>query len=239
MKFTGSHLKKTFQKKHVVKNVSFEVQVGEVVGLLGPNGAGKTTCFLLMAGVIRPDDGKIFLGSQEITHWPLHHKARLGLRYLPQDASIFTGMTVEKNLLAAAELVEPNVKQQKALVQQLLEEFGLEHLRHSSALVLSGGERRRVEIARALVGDPHFLLLDEPFAGIDPKSLEDLRTLVFQLKERKVGVIISDHNVRETLGVVDRAYILHCGEILAEGIPDVLTDNPLVRDVYLGENFSL
>lgn len=239
MKFVGLNLHKHFRQKEIVRGVSFSVSVGEVVGLLGPNGAGKTTCFLLMAGLIKPNEGKILLNNQDITFWPLYRKARLGLRYLPQDASIFRGMTVEDNLMTVLELLEPDPNRRRDQLEALLVDFNLVPLRKSSALILSGGERRRVEIARALVGHPCFLLLDEPLAGIDPKSISEMRDMILHLKERNIGVIISDHNVRDTLALVDRAYIMHAGRILAEGTPQELAENKGVRDIYLGHSFSL
>lgn len=239
LSFSCSNLSKTFRHRKVVQDVSLEINVGEAVGLLGPNGAGKTTCFLMMAGLEQPDSGKIFLGGLDVTLWPLYQKARKGVRYLPQESSIFRGMTVEENLMAVLELFVPNPKERHEKLESLLQDFRLSEVRKSSALVLSGGERRRVEIARALVGNPHFLLLDEPLSGIDPKSIGEIRDLVGHLKERKVGVLITDHNVRDTLRIVDRAYIIHDGYILKEGKPQELIKSSRVRSVYLGDSFTL
>lgn len=239
MIFQGLHLVKSFGHKKVVQDVSLSVSVGEAVGLLGPNGAGKTTSFLLMAGLIAPDSGKIFLNNTDVTHMPLYQKARMGLRYLPQDSSIFRGMTVEENILAVLEIFESNTHKKKQKLEELLTEFSLHHIRTSSALSLSGGERRRVEIARSLVGNPKFILLDEPCAGIDPKSIEDLQKLIHHITTQGIGVLITDHNVRDILKIINRGYVLHDGKILQEGSPQELAHSHLVRDVYLGHSFSL
>lgn len=238
LSFSGHHQAKKFGHKQVVRDVSFSVNLGEAVGLIGPNGAGKTTCFLMMAGLLKPDKGTLTLCDQDVTFWPLYRKAHLGLRYLPQDASIFRGMSVEENIMAVLELLEKDPIFQKEQLESLLTDFGLQAIRKSSALVLSGGERRRVEIARSMAGKPHFLLLDEPLAGIDPKSIDELRSLITILKTRDIGIIISDHNVRDILGLVDRAYVMYHGEILREGTPEALASDPKVRDVYLGHSFS-
>ena len=232
-------LAKTIKKRPVLRGVSLQVARGEVVGLLGPNGAGKTTCFYLITGLVRADAGKISLDGQEITNLPMYRRARLGIGYLPQEASIFRGLSVEDNLRAAVEIVEPEKAQQRAIVDELLSEFSLTHLRRTPALALSGGERRRVEIARALATQPHFILLDEPLAGIDPIALNDIRELIRQLKARGLGVLITDHNVRDTLTLVDRAYILHEGRVLREGTPATIVADNDVRRVYLGERFTL
>jgi lipopolysaccharide export system ATP-binding protein len=207
--------------------------------LLGPNGAGKTTCFYMITGLIPADSGQILLDGHDITVLPMYRRARLGIGYLPQEASIFRGLTVEQNLLAVAELVARDREKRQQLVDDLLAEFSIEHLRRAPALALSGGERRRVEIARALATQPSFMLLDEPFAGIDPIAIGDIRKLVHHLKERGIGVLITDHNVRETLDIIDRAYIIHDGEVMTEGTPYEIVSNIDVRRVYLGEKFSL
>ena len=233
------NLGKSFKGRPVLKSVSLFVKQGEAVGLLGPNGAGKTTSFYCVTGLINPDEGKIFLHGEDITPLPMYRRARLGIGYLPQEASIFRGMTVEANIRAVAEVVEPNKKVRDELVESLLQEFNIQHLRESSALALSGGERRRVEIARALASRPTFLLLDEPLAGIDPIAVADIRDLVSHLKDRGLGVLITDHNVRETLDIIDRAYILHDGGVLMDGLPSEIVAHEGVRRVYLGERFSL
>jgi lipopolysaccharide export system ATP-binding protein len=230
---------KSFKRRPVVRNVSLRVQRGEVVGLLGPNGAGKTTCFYMITGLMPVDYGTIELDGIDITRLPMYRRARLGIGYLPQEASIFRGLDVEGNLRAVVELVEALPERRDALVDELLAEFGITHLRRAPAIALSGGERRRVEIARAIATQPSFILLDEPFAGIDPIATGDIRSLVSHLKERGIGVLITDHNVRETLDIIDRAYIIHDGQVLMEGDPDAVVGNADVRRVYLGERFSL
>jgi len=232
-------LGKTFKSRPVLRDVNLVVQRGEAVGLLGPNGAGKTTSFYCVTGLISPDQGKIYLDGQDITLLPMYRRARLGIGYLPQEASIFRGMTVEGNIRAVAEVVEPDKAAQSALVDALLREFSIEHLRRSPALALSGGERRRCEIARALASRPSFILLDEPLAGIDPIAVGEIREMVSHLKDRGLGVLITDHNVRETLDIIDRAYILHEGSVLMEGRPPEIVAHEGVRRVYLGERFSL
>ncbi len=233
------HIGKRYGNRPVVRDVSLELRRGEVVGLLGPNGAGKTTCFYMISGLIRPDVGSIFLDGQNITHLPMYRRARIGVGYLPQEASIFRGLTVEENIMVALEVVEQDMALRKSTLDELLAEFAIEHLRHAEALTLSGGERRRVEIARALACRPTFVLLDEPLAGIDPIAVEDIRNLVTHLKDRGLGVLITDHNVRETLDIIDRAYIMHDGSVLTEGTPKEIVNNIDVRRVYLGERFSL
>ncbi len=233
------HLGKTFKTRPVLRDVSLSVQRGEAVGLLGPNGAGKTTSFYCVTGLISPDVGKIMLDGQDITLLPMYRRARLGIGYLPQEASIFRGMTVEGNIRAVAEVVEPDKAAQDTLVDALLQEFSIAHLRRSPALALSGGERRRCEIARALASRPSFILLDEPLAGIDPIAVGEIREMVSHLKDRGLGVLITDHNVRETLDIIDRAYILHEGSVLFEGRPSEIVAHEGVRRVYLGERFSL
>ncbi len=230
---------KRYKKRLVLRNVSLTVQRGEAVGLLGPNGAGKTTCFYCVTGLIRPDMGSIELDGQDITNLPMYRRARLGIGYLPQEASIFRGLTVEQNIMAVLEVVEPDRQKREERLDALLAEFSVQHLRRAPAVALSGGERRRVEIARALATQPHFILLDEPLAGIDPIAVSDIRDLVAHLKHRGIGVLITDHNVRETLDIIDRAYILHDGMVLMEGPPSEIVAHEGVRRVYLGDRFSL
>jgi lipopolysaccharide export system ATP-binding protein len=232
-------LGKSFRKRPVLRNVTLSVQRGEAVALLGPNGAGKTTCFYCLTGLIAPDYGAITMDGQDITALPMYRRARLGIGYLPQEASIFRGLTVENNIRAALEVTEPHHHRREEYLEELLAEFSIEHLRRASAMTLSGGERRRVEIARALASRPSFILLDEPLAGIDPIALGDIRDLVAHLKDRGIGVLITDHNVRETLDIVDRAYILHDGGILMEGPPSEIVAHEAVRRVYLGDRFTL
>jgi lipopolysaccharide export system ATP-binding protein len=235
----ATNLGKRFKKRPVVRGVTLTIQRGEVVGLLGPNGAGKTTCFYMITGLIPPDYGSIVLDGEDITDLPMYRRARLGIGYLPQEASIFRGLNVEENIRAVLETIEPVRDQREAILDALLAEFSITHLRRAPALALSGGERRRVEIARALASNPHFVLLDEPFAGIDPIAVGDLRELVTHLKDRGIGVLITDHNVRDTLDVIDRAYIIHDGQVLMEGGPRDIVGNEDVRRVYLGDRFSL
>ncbi len=230
---------KYYKSKKVLENVSLTVKSGEVVGLLGPNGAGKTTCFTIMAGLIKPSAGKIFLDTYDITFLPMFRRARLGIGYLPQEASIFRGLNVENNIKAVLELTLRDPEERAGRLDQLLSEFSITHLRHSSALTLSGGERRRVEIARALAANPQFIMLDEPLAGIDPIAVHEIRGLISHLKDKNIGVLITDHNVRETLDIVDKAYILDGGHILMQGSPSEVIADKKVRRVYLGESFSL
>ncbi|WP_442955400.1 LPS export ABC transporter ATP-binding protein [Parasphingorhabdus sp.] len=230
---------KSYDKRAVLSDVSLSVGRGEVVGLLGPNGAGKTTCFYSVMGLVRPDAGRIMLDGEDITQLPMYRRAILGLGYLPQETSIFRGMTVEQNILAVLEMVESDKAVRAETLDRLLDEFGLTKLRSSPAMALSGGERRRCEIARALAADPSIILLDEPFAGIDPISISDIRDLVVQLKNRGIGVLITDHNVRETLDIVDRACIIYDGQVLFAGSPEALVKDENVRRLYLGEGFSL
>ncbi len=232
-------LQKSYKSRGVVRGVSLNVRQGEAVGLLGPNGAGKTTVFYMITGLVGADAGRILLDGHDITNLPMYRRAKLGIGYLPQEASIFRGLSVEDNILAVLELVTPDAKQRQKELNELLEEFGLTKLRKSPSIALSGGERRRVEIARALAMRPNFMLLDEPFAGIDPIAVGDIQVLVRHLTSRGIGVLITDHNVRETLGLIDRAYILHSGEVLTEGLPADIVKNEAVRKVYLGESFSL
>ncbi|EFO33015.1 lipopolysaccharide export system ATP-binding protein LptB [Roseibium sp. TrichSKD4] len=230
---------KTYGRRQVVKYISLSVRPGESVGLLGPNGAGKTTTFYMITGLVRPDQGQISLEGFDITRLPMYRRARLGIGYLPQEASIFRGLTVEENIRAVLEVIEPNRKKRAEELDSLLEEFGLTYLRKSPSMALSGGERRRVEIARALASRPSFMLLDEPFAGIDPIAVGDIQALVRHLTQRGIGVLITDHNVRETLGLIDRAYIIAAGEVLTHGLPNEIVANPDVRRLYLGEQFTL
>ncbi len=230
---------KTFKRRQVVKTVSLSVHRGEAVGLLGPNGAGKTTVFYMITGVIRPDFGQIRLDGFDVTGLPMYRRARLGIGYLPQEASIFRGLTVEQNIMAVLEMVEPNRAARKHDLERLLAEFRIGHLAKTPSIALSGGERRRCEIARALASRPSFMLLDEPFAGIDPIAVGEIQTLVRHLTGRGIGVLITDHNVRETLGLIDRATIIASGQVLTEGSPQDIVDNPDVRRLYLGEQFSL
>jgi len=232
-------LRRSFKGRTVVEDVSIAVGRGEAIGLLGPNGAGKTTVFYMITGLIRPDAGRIELNGHDVTSLPMYQRARLGIGYLPQEASIFRGLNVEDNIKAVLEIVEPNRKKRKQELDSLLEEFHITHLRKSPSISLSGGERRRCEIARALASRPAFMLLDEPFAGIDPIAVGDIQALVRHLTRRGIGVLITDHNVRETLGLIDRAYIIHSGHVLTEGRPDDIVADPEVRRVYLGEQFRL
>ncbi|WP_421861394.1 LPS export ABC transporter ATP-binding protein [Oceanicaulis sp.] len=231
------NLGKSYGKRVVVKNVSLSLRRGEVAGLLGPNGAGKTTCFYMITGLVSADHGTIMLDGEDITGLPMYQRARLGIGYLPQEASIFRGLTVVENIAAVAEIVEPDRRRRETLIDELLEELHIDHLRNSPAMALSGGERRRVEIARALAAQPSFMLLDEPFAGIDPLAIADIRDLVDYLKQRGIGILITDHNVRETLEITDRATIIHDGEVLFEGAPDAVRNDQDVRRYYLGERF--
>ncbi|HEY1935650.1 MAG TPA: LPS export ABC transporter ATP-binding protein [Acetobacteraceae bacterium] len=230
---------KTYKKRPVVRNVSIELRRGEAVGLLGPNGAGKTTTFYMIVGLVRPETGVISLDGADITTLPMYRRARMGIGYLPQEASVFRGLNVEQNIMAALEVVEPDKNARDLMLDELLAEFGIGHLRRTPALALSGGERRRVEIARALATQPSYILLDEPLAGIDPIAVGEIRDLVSHLKDRGIGVLITDHNVRETLEIIDRAYIMHDGKVLMEGPPKEVVAHEGVRRVYLGERFSL
>lgn len=230
---------KRYQGRQVVNQVDLEVAAGEVVGLLGPNGAGKTTSFYMMVGLVRPDAGQVLFDDRDLTAVPMHQRARQGISYLPQEASVFRKLTVEQNLLAILETIEPDRQARQRRKDSLLEEFRLTHVAKSFGYALSGGERRRTEIARALVLEPHFILLDEPFAGIDPIAVLDIQQIIAQLKGRNIGILISDHNVRETLGVCDRAYILNEGQILEEGDPQTIAASPRARAIYLGEQFRL
>lgn len=232
-------LRKSYRKRSVIRDVSLSLQRGEVVALLGPNGSGKTTTFYAIAGLISSDGGQVLLDSQDISRLPMYRRARLGIGYLPQEMSVFRGLNVEENILAILDISEPDIHKRREKLESLLAEFAIEHLRRTPALALSGGERRRVEIARSLAANPRFLLLDEPFAGVDPISVGDIRQLVTELKKRAIGVLITDHNVRETLHLVDRAYILHDGKVLMSGTAQEVIEDDDVKRVYLGDSFSI
>lgn len=232
-------LRKSYRKRMVIRDVSLTLNRGEVVALLGPNGSGKTTTFYAIAGLIGSDGGQVLLDGQDISHLPMYRRARLGIGYLPQEMSVFRGLNVEDNILAILDISEPDIHKRREKLENLLAEFAIEHLRQTPALALSGGERRRVEIARSLAADPRFLLLDEPFAGVDPISVGDIRQLVAELKKRSIGVLITDHNVRETLHLVDRAYILHDGQVLMSGTAQEVIEDENVKRVYLGDSFSM
>lgn len=237
---TGRHLVKRYRSRTVVKDASVSVSAGEVVGLLGPNGAGKTTCFYMIVGLVPCDGGEVTLGERDITRFPMHERARHGIGYLPQEASVFRKLTVEQNILAILETrKELGSEARQDLLESLLEELNVTHIRDSLGMSLSGGERRRVEIARALATEPRFILLDEPFAGVDPISVIDIQGIIRHLQDRGIGVLITDHNVRETLGICERGYILNAGEVIAQGDPDALLADKQVRDVYLGSDFRL
>ncbi len=233
------NLTKTYKSRRVVNGVSLGVRRGEAVGLLGPNGAGKTTCFYMITGLVPVDEGTIRIDGNDVTHMPMYRRARLGVGYLPQEASIFRGLSVEANIRAVLEVVEPKKDEREKKLDELLNEFGIGHLRKAPSISLSGGERRRLEIARALASDPTFMLLDEPFAGVDPIAVADIQALVRHLTQRGIGVLITDHNVRETLKLIDRAYIIHTGKVLTHGRPKDIIENADVRRLYLGEEFSL
>ncbi len=235
----SEELIKIYKKRKVVNKVSVKVSEGEIVGLLGPNGAGKTTTFYMIVGMIKPNDGKVFLESQEITKMPMYKRARLGIGYLPQEASVFRRLSVEDNLMAVLQMINISAAERKERLEKLIDDFGIGHIRKSKGYQLSGGERRRTEIARALATNPKFILLDEPFAGIDPIAVEDIMNIVAGLKNRGIGILITDHNVHETLSIVDRAYILISGNIFKQGTADVLAEDEEVRKLYLGEKFKL
>lgn len=239
MKLSAEHIVKKYGKRTVVKGVTFEVNQGEVVGLLGPNGAGKTTSFYMVVGLVKPFSGSVYLDNKEITQLPMYKRAQLGIGYLPQEASVFRKLSIEDNIKAVLELTKLNKEEQNKKLESLLDEFGLSEKRSYKGNVLSGGERRRTEIARALATDPKFILLDEPFAGVDPIAVEDIQRIIGQLKKKNIGILITDHNVQETLSITDRAYLLFEGEILRSGTAEVLAADPVVRKVYLGQNFEL
>ncbi|WP_306640737.1 LPS export ABC transporter ATP-binding protein [Sanyastnella coralliicola] len=239
MQLRAENIVKRYGKRTVVKGVSIEVNQGEIVGLLGPNGAGKTTSFYMIVGLIRPNEGTVFMDDQEITDEAMYKRAKLGVGYLPQEASVFRKLSVEDNIMAILEMTELNRQERKDRLEQLLNEFGLQHVRKNRGDFLSGGERRRTEIARALATDPKFILLDEPFAGVDPIAVEDIQKIVAQLKRKNIGILITDHNVQETLSITDRAYLLFEGNILKAGTAEELAADEQVRKVYLGQNFEL
>jgi len=239
MRLRSENLVKSYRRRKVVNDVSFEVEQGQIVGLLGPNGAGKTTSFYMVTGLVRPDSGKIFLEDEDITSLPMYRRAKRGVGYLPQEASVFRSLTVEENIMAVLETTGKNRAERAERLEVLLGEFSLTHVRKNLGIVLSGGERRRTEIARALATDPKFILLDEPFAGVDPIAVEDIQAIVAQLKTKNIGILITDHNVQETLSITDRAYLLFEGKILKHGTPEELAGDEMVRRVYLGKNFEL
>ncbi len=239
MKLYTTNIRKTYKGRNVVNGVSVEVNQGEIVGLLGPNGAGKTTSFYMIVGLVRPDEGKVFLDEQEITGLPMYKRAQLGIGYLPQEVSVFRKLSVEDNIMAILEMTDLNKKEREEKLEKLLSEFHLTHVRKNLGNRLSGGEKRRTEIARALATDPKFVLLDEPFAGVDPIAVEDIQSIVSELKKRNIGILITDHNVQETLSITDRAYLLFEGSILKSGTAEELAADEQVRKVYLGQNFEL
>ena len=239
MKLRAEKLDKIYRGRSVVKNVSLEVNQGEIVGLLGPNGAGKTTSFYMIVGLIKPNGGRIFLNDQDITTYPMFKRAQNGIGYLAQEASVFRKLSIEDNILSVLQLTKLSKAEQEAKMESLIDEFGLQHIRTNRGDLLSGGERRRTEIARALATDPHFILLDEPFAGVDPVAVEDIQRIVAQLKNKNIGILITDHNVQETLAITDRTYLMFEGSILKHGVPEELAADEMVRKVYLGQNFEL
>ncbi len=239
MKLRAENLVKTYKGRSVVKGISVEVNQGEIIGLLGPNGAGKTTSFYMIVGLIKPNDGRIFLDNEEITKFPMYKRAQHGIGYLAQEASVFRKLSVEDNIRSVLQLTKLSKEEQEQKVESLIAEFGLGHIRKSRGDLLSGGERRRTEIARALATDPSFILLDEPFAGVDPVAVEDIQRIVARLKNKNIGILITDHNVQETLAITDRTYLMFEGSILKAGIPEELAADEMVRKVYLGQNFEL
>jgi lipopolysaccharide export system ATP-binding protein len=239
VKLHTTNIKKTYKGRDVVKGVSIEVNQGEIVGLLGPNGAGKTTSFYMIVGLVKPDEGNVYLDSTDITHFPMYKRSQLGIGYLPQEVSVFRKLSVEDNIMAILEMTALNKQERKDRLEQLLEEFSLNHVRKNLGNRLSGGEKRRTEIARALATNPKFVLLDEPFAGVDPIAVEDIQGIVSKLKEKNIGILITDHNVQETLSITDRAYLLFEGKLLKQGTAEELAEDELVRKVYLGKNFVL
>ncbi|MFV8226668.1 LPS export ABC transporter ATP-binding protein [Christiangramia aquimixticola] len=239
MKLRAENLIKTYKGRNVVKGISVEVNQGEIVGLLGPNGAGKTTSFYMIVGLIKPNSGNIILDKQNITKYPMYKRAQHGIGYLAQEASVFRKLSIEDNIMSVLELTKLSKKERQMKMESLIEEFGLGHIRKNRGDLLSGGERRRTEIARALATDPNFILLDEPFAGVDPVAVEDIQRIVAQLKDKNIGILITDHNVQETLAITDRTYLMFEGSILKHGIPEELAEDEMVRKVYLGQNFEL
>ena len=239
MKLRAENLVKTYKGRSVVKGISVEVNQGEIVGLLGPNGAGKTTSFYMIVGLVKPNSGKIYLDNTDITEFPMYKRAQYGIGYLAQEASVFRKLSIEDNILSVLQLTKHTKEEQIAKMESLIAEFGLEHIRTNRGDLLSGGERRRTEIARALATDPKFILLDEPFAGVDPVAVEDIQRIVAQLKNKNIGILITDHNVQETLAITDKTYLMFEGGILKAGIPEELVEDEMVRRVYLGQNFEL
>ena len=239
MKLRAEQLNKIYRGRSVVKQVSLEVNQGEIVGLLGPNGAGKSTSFYMIVGLIKPNGGRIYLNEKDITTYPMYKRAQNGIGYLAQEASVFRKLSIEDNILSVLQLTNLSKAEQEAKMESLIEEFGLQHIRTNRGDLLSGGERRRTEIARALATDPHFILLDEPFAGVDPVAVEDIQRIVAQLKNKNIGILITDHNVQETLAITDRTYLMFEGSILKHGVPEELAADEMVRKVYLGQNFEL
>ncbi len=239
MKLSVKNLMKSYNGRKVVKDVSFEVEQGEIVGLLGPNGAGKTTSFYMTVGLIKPNGGNIYLDNKEITNYPMYKRAQSGIGYLAQEASVFRKLSIEDNILSVLQMTKLSKKEQEDKMESLIEEFGLNHIRKNRGDLLSGGERRRTEIARALATDPSFILLDEPFAGVDPVAVEDIQKIVAKLTKKNIGILITDHNVQETLAITDRTYLMFEGSILKAGNPEILANDKMVRKVYLGQNFEL
>jgi len=239
MKLRAENLIKSYKRRKVVNEVTLDVNQGEIVGLLGPNGAGKTTCFYMIVGLTKPNGGRIFLDNTEITRYPMYRRAQYGIGYLAQEASVFRKLSIEDNILSVLQFTKLSKKEQKMKMETLIEEFGLSHIRKNRGDLLSGGERRRTEIARALATDPNFILLDEPFAGVDPVAVEDIQRIVAQLKNKNIGILITDHNVQETLAITDRTYLMFEGSILKHGVPEELANDQMVRKVYLGQNFEL
>jgi len=239
MKITAKNIVKTYRKRRVVDGISLDVKQGEIVGLLGPNGAGKTTSFYMMVGLVKPNEGYVYLNNQDVTDQPMYRRAQMGIGYLAQEASVFRKLSVEDNILAVLEMTDLSKSEQNVKLESLLNEFGLQHIRKNRGDLLSGGERRRTEIARCLATDPKFILLDEPFAGVDPIAVEDIQQIVSKLKDKNIGILITDHNVHETLSITDRAYLLFEGKILKSGTADELATDEQVRKVYLGQNFEL
>ena len=239
MELKIQNISKSYNKKKIIHDFSMHVSTGEAVGLLGPNGAGKTTCFSIIAGLLSADTGSLYAGDTEITHVPIYERSKYGIGYLPQESSIFRGLNVYDNIMCILEYAEPDFEARKARIEQLLGDFGISHLKNVDSVALSGGERRRLEIARALALKPKFILLDEPLAGIDPIAVNDIKKLIFALKEKNIGILITDHNVRETLDIVDRAYVIYEGKVLFEGSPKEVARSKIVKDVYLGESFDI
>ncbi len=239
MKITAKNIVKTYKNRRVVDGISLDVKQGEIVGLLGPNGAGKTTSFYMIVGLVKPNEGQVYLNDEDVTHQPMYRRAQMGIGYLAQEASVFRKLSVEDNILAVLEMTDLSKSEQNAKLESLLDEFGLQHIRKNRGDLLSGGERRRTEIARCLATDPKFILLDEPFAGVDPIAVEDIQQIVSKLKHKNIGILITDHNVHETLSITDRAYLLFEGKILKSGTADELAADEQVRKVYLGQNFEL